>query len=442
MASTIIGLGYVGLTLSLKLADLGEMIYAIERKQEVVDSLLAGKPHISEPGLEGYLGKYLGKRFFPSTEPPQAGLASTHILCVNTPMGTSGKPDLSPLREAAVKLSSYISKGDLAVVRSTVPPGATRSVVLPEIEKGSGFMCGADFHLCVAPERTMEGKAISELGKLPQVIGGFNRTSSRLAAQFFGRITSKIRTVSSMEAAELTKLLDNSYRYTAFAIGNEFGLACEALGLDSHEVIEAANWEYPRNDIRLPGAGVGGGCLPKDSSMLADAMKEAGVSPKILLAAREINEGMPREILDRVIDFHRTHLIPPEESKILILGFAFKGRPEVNDTRHSPGGHLSKMLIDQGFNVQGYDPAVVSDKIRQFGAVPCRTVEEGFENATCVVTMNDNPRWSDLDLGKLSALQTNSSLIIDGWKVLNENKIKEKGVLFRRLGDGRGETDQ
>jgi len=440
MATSIVGLGYVGLTLALKIAQLGENVYALEKKEDVVQSLLSGVAHISEPGIESILRGAVGKTFFPSTKPPRRGQAKVHILCVNTPLGAEGRPDFSPLRGAAREVSGFLERGDLVVVRSTVPPSTTRHIVLPEIEGASGMTCGSDFLLAVAPERTIEGNAIAELGRLPQIIGGFDEASAEAAAAFFRRLGPKIRVVSSMEAAEMTKLLDNSYRYMVFAIGNELGLACESLGLDAREVIEAANWQYPRNDIKLPGAGVGGGCLPKDISMLAECVERAGLKPRMLTAAKEVNEGMPLRILDYIKRFHEAHGISRKKSKVLILGFAFKGRPEVNDTRRSPGGYLSRMLLQEGFNVFGYDPAVNDRKIAEFGATPCGSPEEGFQGATCVVTMNDNPRWSKLDLERLIALQSNSSIVIDGWKVLDEVKIKRESVFFKRLGDGRGEA--
>jgi len=437
MATTVIGLGYVGLTLSLKLAEAGETVYGVDSNQKVVRSLQEGTVHIREPGIEKLLKKHLGSRFFPSQTPPEPGSASTHILCVNTPVSTDGTPDFSHLSQAARSLSASLSKGDLVVVRSTVPPGATRRIVLPELERGSGLRCGEEFYLCVAPERTVEGNALAELGRVPQIIGGFDEKSSELCRSFFSRIVQDIKTVSSMEAAEMTKLMDNCYRYVTFALGNELGVACEALGLDATEVISAANWKYPRNDIKMPGAGVGGGCLPKDSSMLAAAMRNAGLEPRVLAAAREVNEYMPIHIMERIKDFHKEHSIPPERSKILILGFAFKGRPEVNDTRHSPGGILSKRLVDEGFNVWGYDPAVTEEQISAFGAKPCKDLEDGFRAATCVVVMNNNQRWSNLDLEPLLSLQSNSSLVIDGWGVLRMPNSKPRGITYKRLCDGR-----
>ncbi len=441
MATCVIGLGYVGLTLSLKLVDSGEEVYGLERNPEIVQRLLLGKLHINEPGLKPLLSKHLGKGFVPSTEPPAPGQASTHILCVNTPVGRRARPDLMPLKEAARQVSTFISRGDLVVVRSTIPPGCTRSVVLPQLER-SKMRCGTDLYLAVAPERTVEGQALAELGKLPQIIGGLDPRSALKAKRFFAKITPKLRVVSSLEAAEMTKLLDNSYRYATFAIGNELGLACEAMGLDGEEVIKAANWQYPRNNIKLPGAGVGGGCLPKDSAILRHAMRRAGISPRILEAARQVNEGMPSKVLQHIDGFHQEHGIRPQDSKILVLGFAFKGRPKVNDTRHSPGGALCRMLVEKGYGVWGYDPAVETEKIRAFGAVPCSTVEEGFSRATCIVAMNDNPMWSRLDLDALSLLQSNSSLIMDGWRVLREPGTSKPGVRFRRLGNGRGAPTQ
>jgi len=437
LAVSILGLGYVGMTLSLKLAEAGQNVFGVDCNESIVRTLMQGRVHLSEPGLQELLGKHLGKRFFPSTRLPPHHHGSSYVICVNTPVDSVGRIDLSPLTAAASDVGRSLREGDLVAVRSTVPPGTTRRMVVPTLESCSGLQAGRDFGVCVAPERTVEGKALAELGRLPQIIGGFDASSAEAGQALFRSVTPDTRVVSSMEAAEMVKLLDNCYRYAVFAIGNEFGLACEALGLDAAEVIEAANWHYPRNDIKMPGAGVGGGCLPKDARMMIDAMKRSGVSPTLLRAARKVNEGMPRRIFEIVDGFHAANRIPKNRSKILILGFAFKGKPQVNDTRHSPGGYLSRLLRKSGYNVCGYDPAVSEDQIRSFGAEPCE-VQEGFMQATAAVAMNDNPTFADLDLAKLSRRMSSPCLIVDGWRILDDSRLgAREGVIFRRLGNGR-----
>jgi UDP-N-acetyl-D-mannosaminuronic acid dehydrogenase len=283
----------------------------------------------------------------------------------------------------------------------------------------------------------VEGKALAELGRLPQIMGGYDPQSAEAGAALFRSITSDTRIVSSMEAAEMIKLMDNCYRYAVFAIGNELGLACEALGLDAGEVIAAANWHYPRNDIKMPGAGVGGGCLPKDARILIDAMRTSGARPTLLVAARRVNEGMPRRMFEIVDRFHSSNGISKRLSKILILGFAFKGNPQVNDTRHSPGGCLSRLLGKAGYKVCGADPAVSNDQIRSFGAEPCEA-KDGFSHATAAVAMNDNPSFKALDLARLSRLMAKPCLIVDGWRILDESTLKlGSKVTFRRLGNGK-----
>jgi len=430
----VIGLGYVGMTLSLALAQRGETVLGIDRDKNLIHRISKGDIHLSEPGLRDLLKKHLGRSFSASHRSEEGSSGEVHIICVNTPISKEEEPDMSPLTDATRAVARNLKKGDLVVLRSTVSPGTTRKTLIPILQE-TGLRPGRDFGICVAPERTIEGKALAELENLPQIIGGFDTESAERASGLFSKITGKIRVVSSMEAAEMVKLVDNCYRYATFAIANELALACEAIGIDSYEVIETANWEYPRNQIKRPGAGVGGGCLPKDTKILMQTMTGTGTEPVLFRAAEHVNQGMPLHICRIIDEFHSSNGISKEDSKVLVLGFAFKGRPEVNDTRNSPGGILANALHEAGYRVLGYDPAVEDARIEAFHATPC-VLRKGFRDATTVVTMNDNPKFGLIDLEELSETMSDPSMIFDGWKILDASAIRRKGITFKILGNG------
>ncbi len=386
---------------------------------------------MSEPGILELLSE-VGNRFKVSSEIIDG--SNCYILCVNTPVDMdSGSPDMRFLKEAALHVSEHIKKGDMVILRSTVPPGISREVG-NWISGRCGLEPGKDFSLAAAPERTVEGRALQEISALPQIVGGIDSSSAKRAVELFDNLTSNVRIVSSLEAAELVKLLDNSFRYVSFALANEFGLACEELGLDAYEVIEAANWKYPRNQIKLPGAGVGGGCLPKDARMLSFACNQRGLVPRMLRAATETNERMPIRIFERIKTFHSQNGLPLQGSRILIMGFAFKGSPEVSDVRHSPTEPLVTLLENHKAIVYGHDPALSREMIEEMKAFPCNP--SSIDNLRCVVVMNNNENFGRVDLRDLAERITRPGLVADGWRMLDGRLLRDLGVEYYCVGVG------
>ena len=291
----IVGLGYVGLTLAVTLARKGFSVHGMDASTRVLDALAQKRPHLFEPGVEEGLQAYLGERLFVGPALPERGVEAA-ILCVSTPVNPdTHAPELENLRRAARHIVERCADGTLVIVRSTVPVGGSRSVVLPELRARWGRQ-----RLAFAPERTIQGQALRELEELPQVVGGLDPESRDLAAALFSRVTNRIVSVGSLETAELVKLVNNCHTDLIYSYGNEVAFMAERWGLDPLEVIRAANLDYPRPDLAKPGF-VGGGCLSKDPYILMSAATAAGYTPWLVGQARGLNERLPLHVAERLV---------------------------------------------------------------------------------------------------------------------------------------------
>lgn len=433
MKICVLGLGYVGLTLSTILADVGFNVVGVDINKKTIEMLQNGKPHIHEPGLEFMLRKHINKRLVATSEIPHDKEIHTYIICVATPVDTNKKPITTYVERAITEVSKHLKKGDLVVLRSTVPLGTT-SFVKNIIDKEQSLKVGEDIHLVFAPERTMEGKALEELGYLPQVIGGINEESVNKAVAIFGKTTNTIVRVSSVEAAEMIKQLDNIFRDVNIALGNEIGMACEELGLNAHEIIKGANTGYQRNKIMLPGAGVGGACLTKDPYIFLSQLKNV---PKnsLIFNSRKINEYMPTHVVETTKRMFTKHGKDMKGAKIVILGFAFKGKPETDDTRHSPTFELAEKLKELGADVHGFDPLVNKNEIEKYAKL-VTDYEKAFAEADCVIVMNNHHRWGEINFETYSKMMKKPAIVIDGWNVINREEVERVGIVYKGVGIG------
>src|SRR5450759_2270686 len=261
----IVGMGYVGLTLTAALAKAGHTVYGVDVQQSVIDSLSQGRPHIYEPGLEEVFQELIGKRIFIGSQLPRDGLDAV-LISVSTPVDeTTLEPNLANLAAAARNIARRCNPETLVVVRSTVPIGTTRSIVLPALLEE-----WPSARLAMAPERTIQGQALRELVELPQVVGGLDEESLNACVEVFSELAHEVVPVSSLEAAEMVKLANNCHTDLIYAYGNELALIAEGHGLDPLEVIRATNLHYPRPDLAKPGY-VGGGCLSKDPYIMINS---------------------------------------------------------------------------------------------------------------------------------------------------------------------------
>lgn len=427
---SIIGLGYVGLTLALVLADSGFKIVGVDSLKSVVDRLRQKKSHIHETGINKLLKRQLNKNFFVQYKFDNND-SDVYIICVGTPVDKSGRTNDSYLKKALGYIANVIKKDDLIILRSTVSIGTCRNVVIPFLAKKTGLVPGEDFHVAFAPERTLEGDALNELRSLPQIVGGYNKQSTDMAIQLFNNLSESVVRVDSLEAAEMVKLLNNTYRDLTFSFANETALICDKFNLDSHKVITAANHGYTRSTIPLPSPGVGGYCLTKDPYILVDSAKQKHYIAGLPILSRRINDSMIDYVCAKVSDFIKDN--KKSNPKIYIMGLAFKGHPETADMRHSTSLKIIDKLKRRYKNIYTYDPVIKKSDIANKG-LKYMSTRQGFNKADCVLILNNHESYKNLDIYNLLATVKNPCLIYDTWHVLSSiitNPIT--GITYRGL---------
>ena len=354
----VIGMGYVGLTLTAAMARKGYEVYGVEIQPGILESLSHGQPHIFEPGVAEVFDALLGERIFVAAELPPEPVDAA-IICVSTPVDQATRmPYLKNLALAAEQIAERCSPETLVVVRSTVPVGSSRNVVLPPLADAWGTV-----RLVMAPERTIQGVALRELIALPQVVGGLDEPSLELGLALFGGFANQVVPVSSLEAAEMVKLTNNCHTDVIYAFGNEVARMTERLGLDPLEVIRAANLDYPRPDIAKPGY-VGGGCLSKDPYLMLSVAGRSGHVPALIGAARALNEDLPVHVATQVAEMMGS----AGGRKLTVLGWAYKGWPPTDDMRGSPIAAMMPVFTAAGIEVRGHDPLVAGEVIKSYGA--------------------------------------------------------------------------
>ena len=431
----VVGLGRVGLTLAATLANVGFEVVGAEKNRDVVARLKEGIPPFYERGLDAALNRCLGRNLTVQDRVVEDGF-DAYVICVGTPLDkASGRAHLEPLVAATEEVAEALHPDALVIVRSTVPVGTTRGVVQPAIRRRQ-----ESFSLASCPERTVEGRALTELRQLPQVIGGIDAESVDRAVQLFSRVTATTVRVASPEAAEMTKLIDNSYRDLNFAFANEIALVAETLGLDGAEVIRSANLGYPRNNIPLPGL-VGGTCLSKDPHILIESAAAAGASVRLAAVARSVNAALPDHLVERLRIWLGASGKRLEDAKILIAGVAFKGQPDNDDVRDSPALALVRALTSGNGNgggprVYGHDFVVPESEMRACGIEPC-SLEDGFRGADAVVFANNHPAYGQLNIDHLASMMNRPGVIADAWHTFDPRDMAAlDGVFYGGLGVG------
>ncbi|KPA10245.1 UDP-glucose 6-dehydrogenase [Candidatus Magnetomorum sp. HK-1] len=430
----IIGMGYVGLTLGLLLADSGFKVFGYDLNSDLIDQLKKSIPPFYENGLEKYL-KLHSNRSIKFIDNISLLKSDIYIITVGTPLKKNDKkPNIDFITKAAETIGAKIEKGDLVVLRSTVPIGCSRNIVLPILEKKSQLECGKDFFLSFAPERTAEGIALQELKTNPQIIGSFDRTSYDLTSRLFSTITNTVLNVGSLESSEFAKLIDNSFRDHLFAFSNYLALLAEQLNINLHEIIDAVNFNYKRNIIPKPSPGVGGPCLSKDPHILKSIFEENNIHIDLINVTREINELGPSLIalkLEKLLNQVGKNL--KFATKISLIGLAFKGTPETSDLRDSTSLFFLELLPNKN-NVFAYDPIVADEEIERLGIKPT-SIEDAFMNADAVVFLNNHKSYSNIDLLNFLNSMNKPAVVIDTWYNFDPLFFKrQQGIIYGGLG--------
>ena len=433
----IYGMGYVGLTLAVTLAENPLFkVEGIDTNERVINKLWLGKPHFYEKGLESLLHRLLdGKAITFSTSTQTQGIANVHIVSVGTPIDDKRQADTRYLANCAEQIGAALRKNDLVICRSTVPVGTTRNFFIPLLEKRSGLSAGKDFHVAFAPERTVEGDALRELRALPQIVGGLTSRCREIAAMLFQKITATVVYVESLEAAEITKLINNSFRDLVFGFANEVAFLCDQYNIDAFDTIAAANEGYPRNPIPRPSPGVGGVCLSKDPHLYSiHATDAAFASMSLGIASRAINERGGEYVFWALQKFIKSARIGQKRLKVLIVGVAFKGMPDTSDMRFSAAVDLIGRLLDVGHEVLAYDAVVPEDEIRKLGVRPV-VLPEGMRDCDAIFFMNNHTRNTEFELYAGLKAMNRPCLFFDGWKVFGKGEVESvSGVSYSTMG--------
>jgi UDP-N-acetyl-D-mannosaminuronic acid dehydrogenase len=426
----IVGMGYVGLTMAVALARKGFTVHGVDASPAVLAALAEGRAHLFEPGVEEGLAAFCGERLQAGPALPPGGVDAA-MICVSTPANpVTHAPELENLRAAARHVAERSGADTLVIVRSTVPVGASRGVVLPELTA----RWGPGARLAFAPERTIQGQALRELEELPQVVGGVDERSRDAAAALFARVTRRIVPVGSLEAAELVKLVNNCHTDLIYAYGNEVALMAECWGLDPLEVIRAANLDYPRPDLAKPGY-VGGGCLSKDPYILMSAARAAGYTPWLVGQARGLNEHLPLRVAERVVALIRAARGSAERARLAVLGWAYKGWPPTDDMRGAPVLAMLPIFRAAGLELRGHDYLVAPDVIRGLGAAPV-SAEGAFDGADAVLVITNHPEYAKLDLPACLGAMRRPAVLYDSWRILDEEAARRAGVRYAGIGYG------
>ncbi len=428
----VIGLGFVGLTLSAVMAQAGFKVHGIEKEKFILDKLSKKESHFYEPKLNELLKRLIKKKKFTFSRKFKNNKSNIYIITVGTPLNERKQVITKSIKDTCIEISKKINDGDVVILRSTVKIGTTRDIAYPILKKAK-----KKFHLAYCPERAVEGAALKELKKLPQVIGVFEESSKNIVTNIFKKITKKIVHASSLEAAEMIKLIDNSSRDVFFAYANEIARVCDKIGLNANEIIGSGKLGYKRTDIARPGL-VGGPCLHKDPYIFSESLKKENIQPEITLTARKINERQPTEIINFIYKKLKKIRKHNKKIKIGLLGIAFKGYPLTDDLRGSMAIKLIQVLKGKFNNIKLYafDPVVDKKKILNQKLIPTRNIEKLFEKSDVVIISNDNNYFSKLNLEKLTFKMNNNSLIYDVWNLYKKNDLHlENNVQYFSLGN-------
>jgi UDP-N-acetyl-D-glucosamine dehydrogenase len=349
----IVGLGYVGLPLAVAFAEAGNEVVGLDANPSRVDSLNAGRSHIED--VPDSVLEPLGDRLRASVRHEDLASCEAIVICVPTPLTSSREPDLTYLNAASASVGEVIHDGQLVVLESTSYPGTTREQLLPALE-ASGLSAGTDFHLAFSPERIDPGRTDYTLRTTPKLVGGLTEACTERARALYELICDDVVVLSTLEAAELSKLLENVFRSVNIAFVNELAQLCDRLGIDVWEVIDAASTK-PFGFMRFdPGPGMGGHCLPVDPFYLAFKAREHDFYPEFIELAGKVNQAQPAFCAERIERALNEAGKPVKGSRILILGVSYKAG--VGDIRESPALKIARLLIDRGGDVSYHDPHV------------------------------------------------------------------------------------
>jgi len=418
---TVIGLGYVGLPLACLCAEKGYNVYGLDVNQKSVDKINEGVSPITDDGLCEKVEK-LSSNISATVDPSCISRTDVVIICVPTPVDESYKPNFGPVKSACKAIAKNMKKGQLVLIESTIYPGVTEEIVQPILEE-SGLSAGKDFYLAHCPERIDPGNKKWDVTNLPRVVGGVDSASTKKAAEFYRSIIdAEIYELSSVKAAEATKVVENAFRDINIAFVNEIALSFDNMGINAKEVIEAAATKPFGFMPHWPGCGVGGHCIPVDPYYLIEKAKQHGFTHRFLSLAREINNSMPEYTVQKLVLALNEAGLSVNGSRVCVLGYSYKR--DVDDVRNTPAKLIIEKLEKLGAVVEVYEPFMPEvSTIKNL---------EGCLEFDALLLVTDHSEFKDFDYCKLKSSKV--KVFVDGRNALDGEKIKQQGVVYAGVG--------
>jgi len=378
----VIGLGYVGLPLAVSFSRAGFKVYGLDKSEARVLRIKQGKNYNEDVSLPEIARLLKKKTFEVSTNLSLMSKSDVVIICVPTPLKTKYTPDISYIVGAVKEIKKYLHKGMFVVLESTTFPGTTEELIKPLLEQ-SGFKASKDFYLAFSPERIDPGNKNFSVTQIPKIIGGLDPDSGELGKALYGKIIKSVHLVSSPRAAEMTKLLENSFRLVNISWVNELAMMCHKLHIDIWEIIEAAKTKPFGFMPFYPSLGVGGHCIPDDPLYLYWKAKHHGISSKFIKLSADTNDRVPDYVLSRLRHLLEKQGVPQTRARILVMGVTYK--KDIKDLRRSPAIKFIELLKNQGYSVNYFDPLVPFLKMGTLDMKSVTLTKQELAKADCVV---------------------------------------------------------
>lgn len=416
----VFGMGYVGIPLAVEIAKSGFKVHGSDRNEWKTKALSEGRnplTDLKEIDSDALKRMVSEKRMTFSNK--HGDNSDIKMLSVQTPMFPDRRPNLTAVKDVAKIIGGHLQKGNLVINESTVAPGMTRKVIAGVLEEESGLKAGEDFHLVASPERIDPGNSKFTIDKLPKVVGGIDKESLDLGVAFYSNFIERVVPVSSLEAAEATKMLENSYRALNIGFINEFAKYCDAAGINVVEVIDAASTKPMGFSKHYPGIGVGGHCIPKDPYYLISSGEEFGVQFTTLWNGVLSNESMPYYTMNAMKKAGKDNKVDLENAHIALFGIAYKGG--VRDLRDSPAVIFHDIVKRERLKISVYDPLFSREEVEKMGM---RWFDPAKEGCDVIVIGCDHQEFRNFDYSKLKGLK----FIIDGKNILQKVNIPVIGI--------------
>ncbi len=416
----VLGLGYVGLPLAAVLAEAGFKVTGVDPDQEKISLLNQGISYIDDVDKEVIRNLTSKGNLSATSDFSVVAEADAVSICVPTPLRKTRDPDMSYIVEVSESIAPYIHPGMVVVLESTTYPGTTRELLLPKLIEGENLVVGENFFLAFSPERVDPGRENWTTINTPKVVGGITPACTEIASAFYEGALETVVPVSTTEVAEMTKLLENTYRMVNIGLVNEMAIMCDRMGINVWEVIDAAATK-PFGFMKFtPGPGLGGHCIPIDPLFLSWKLRSLNYTARFIDLASEINTSMPRYVVNKVGEALNDRQKALKNSRILILGAAYK--PDIDDVRESPALDVIGLLQQNGAEVKYHDPFISQLKHENINLESVPDLMEAVESVDCVVIITNHSQYD------YQQIYEKASCIMDARNALGDIGIDDPKV--------------